>query len=49
VAESFSAAGRATVEAGYGSSRSAETIVRALQAHAGMRETPSEASALGNP
>jgi glycosyltransferase involved in cell wall biosynthesis len=33
----FSAAGRTTVEAGYGSDRSAETIVRALKAHAGMQ------------
>jgi colanic acid/amylovoran biosynthesis glycosyltransferase len=37
LAERFSAAGRATVEAGYGSDRSADTIVRALKAHAGMR------------
>jgi glycosyltransferase involved in cell wall biosynthesis len=36
LAEQFSAAGRATVEGGYGSDRSAETIVRALKAHAGM-------------
>jgi glycosyltransferase involved in cell wall biosynthesis len=32
----FSAAGRATVEAGYGSDRSAVTIVQALREHAGM-------------
>jgi len=37
LAERFSAAGRATVEAGYGSDRSAETIVRALKTHAGMK------------
>jgi glycosyltransferase involved in cell wall biosynthesis len=36
LAERFSAAGRATAEAGYGSDRSAETIVRALKTHAGM-------------
>jgi glycosyltransferase involved in cell wall biosynthesis len=34
----FSAAGRATVEAGYGSDRSAETLVRALCEHAGMSD-----------
>jgi len=37
LAERFSAAGRATVEAGYGSDRSAETIARALKTHAGMK------------
>jgi glycosyltransferase involved in cell wall biosynthesis len=37
LAERFSAAGRATAEAGYGSGRSAETIVRALKTHAGMK------------
>ena len=36
LAEKFSAAGRATVEAGYGSDRSAETLVQALRTHAGM-------------
>ncbi|HKB02009.1 MAG TPA: exopolysaccharide biosynthesis GT4 family glycosyltransferase EpsE [Gemmataceae bacterium] len=37
LASRFSAAGRATVEAGYGSDRSADTIVRALKTHAGMK------------
>lgn len=37
LAERFSASGRATVEAGYGSDRSAETMVRALKTHAGMK------------
>jgi glycosyltransferase involved in cell wall biosynthesis len=32
----FSTAGRATVESGFGSERSAEAIVRSLKAHAGM-------------
>jgi colanic acid/amylovoran biosynthesis glycosyltransferase len=36
LAAKFSQAGRATVEAGYGSQRSAETIVSALRSHAGM-------------
>jgi glycosyltransferase involved in cell wall biosynthesis len=36
LAERFGAAGRATVEAGYGSDRSADALVRALKAHAGM-------------
>jgi glycosyltransferase involved in cell wall biosynthesis len=36
LAERFSQAGRATVDAGFGSDRSATTIVAALKAHAGM-------------
>jgi len=36
LATRFSRAGRATVEAGFGSERSAETIVSALRSHAGM-------------
>jgi glycosyltransferase involved in cell wall biosynthesis len=37
LAQHFSVAGRATVEAGFGSDRSAVTIVEALRLHAGMR------------
>lgn len=40
LAERFSAAGRATVEAGFGSGRSAETIVSALREHAGWHSGP---------
>jgi glycosyltransferase involved in cell wall biosynthesis len=36
LANKFSQAGRATVEAGFGSQRSAETIASALRSHAGM-------------
>ena len=36
LAERFSAAGRATVEVGFGSDRSAMTIIQALREHAGM-------------
>jgi colanic acid/amylovoran biosynthesis glycosyltransferase len=41
LAQKLSSAGRATVEAGYGSDRSAETIVRALRTHAGAEGFPS--------
>src|SRR5262249_55039539 len=39
LATRFSHAGRLTVEAGFGSERSAETIVYALRSHAGMRDS----------
>jgi colanic acid/amylovoran biosynthesis glycosyltransferase len=39
LATGFSQAGRATVERGFGSERSAETIVSALRSHAGMSDS----------
>jgi glycosyltransferase involved in cell wall biosynthesis len=41
LAEKFSTAGRATVEAGFGSGRSADTIVKGLGEHAGWLSGPS--------
>lgn len=41
LAEKFSAAGRATVEGGFGSGRSADTIVKGLREHAGWVSGPS--------
>ena len=42
LAQRFSAAGRATVEAGFGSGRSADTIVRGLREYAGRTQAGDE-------